>query len=300
MVGLPGFEPGSREPKVRIWGRKAKRGVDLASFEKFCLIDLQLLESTAKVHSRLIRKFLEAIGKNPLEVKKEDLRSYLLKIKRNSSPSTYKNVLSALKRFYRDYLGSDLLNGFKFPRIAFKPIEKLPSKAELQRFFRALENPRDRALFLLYASSGLRKSEILSLTLSDSDIDFEKRMLSPKKPGNHSKHVYISFYNSEAEKELKNYLKTRKNNSSRLFPISGKQINRIFRKASEKSGVRVQPQILRRWFSSELGRLGIPDRYIDAFCGRVPKSVLARNYTDFSPEKLKEIYDKAGKAERNL
>jgi hypothetical protein len=30
---------------------------------------------------------------------------------------------------------------------------------------------------------------------------------------------------------------------------------------------------------------------VDAFCGRVPQSVLARHYTDFSPERLKEIYD---------
>jgi hypothetical protein len=30
------------------------------------------------------------------------------------------------------------------------------------------------------------------------------------------------------------------------------------------------------------------------FCGRVPNSVLARHYTDFSPERLKEIYDQAG------
>jgi hypothetical protein len=26
----------------------------------------------------------------------------------------------------------------------------------------------------------------------------------------------------------------------------------------------------------------------------VPKSVLARHYTDFSPEELKEVYEKAG------
>jgi intergrase/recombinase len=38
--------------------------------------------------------------------------------------------------------------------------------------------------------------------------------------------------------------------------------------------------------------LGVSETYIDAFCGRVPKSVLARHYTDFSPEKLKEIYAK--------
>ena len=37
---------------------------------------------------------------------------------------------------------------------------------------------------------------------------------------------------------------------------------------------------------------GVPDRYIDAFCGRVPGSVLAKHYSDFSPEILKEIYEK--------
>ncbi|MEM3506079.1 MAG: hypothetical protein QW589_01440 [Candidatus Bathyarchaeia archaeon] len=34
--------------------------------------------------------------------------------------------------------------------------------------------------------------------------------------------------------------------------------------------------------------------YVDAFCGRVPRSILAKHYTDYSPERLKEIYDKAG------
>jgi len=61
----------------------------------------------------------------------------------------------------------------------------------------------------------------------------------------------------------------------------------------EKTGLKITPQILREWFACEMGRLGVPDRYVDAFCGRVPRSVLARHYTDFSPEKLKEIYDKA-------
>jgi intergrase/recombinase len=55
----------------------------------------------------------------------------------------------------------------------------------------------------------------------------------------------------------------------------------------------VTPQKLRRWFCSEMLRLGIYETYIDAFCGRVPKSVLARHYTEFSPQKLEEIYEKA-------
>lgn len=36
-------------------------------------------------------------------------------------------------------------------------------------------------------------------------------------------------------------------------------------------------------------RLGVSETYADNFCGRVPKSVLARHYTDFSPEKLREV-----------
>jgi len=214
-----------------------------------------------------------------------------MSIKQNMAPSTYKNMLSALKRFYRDYLGLDLVNGFAFPKIGFKPIKKLPGKNELKAFYEALENPRDKALFLIFASSGLRKNEVLNLTFSD--VDFETRMIVPRKVRNHSKNTWLSFFNEEAEKQLKTYLATRKDSDPRIFPISGKQVNRIFRKAGEKAGVRVQPQILREWFCSEMGRLGVADRYVDAFCGRVPKSVLARNYTDFSPEKLKEIYDKA-------
>jgi len=42
-----------------------------------------------------------------------------------------------------------------------------------------------------------------------------------------------------------------------------------------------------------MSRLGVPDRFIDAFQGRIPQSVLARHYTDYRPEKLKAIYDKA-------
>jgi intergrase/recombinase len=42
-----------------------------------------------------------------------------------------------------------------------------------------------------------------------------------------------------------------------------------------------------------MGNLGVSDRYIDAFCGRTPKSVLARHYTDYNPQRLKRIYDDA-------
>jgi len=68
---------------------------------------------------------------------------------------------------------------------------------------------------------------------------------------------------------------------------------RLWKEAKEKTGLKITPKVLRAWFCDEMGRLGVAERYIDAFCGRVPKSILAKHYTDYSPEKLKAIYDKA-------
>jgi integrase/recombinase XerD len=265
----------------------------LGAFSKFCIVDLQLTKNTAKLHERLIERHLDVINKDPRTVTQEDLRTYLMTIKENMAHSTYKNNLASLKRYYRDFLGMQgLVESFKFPEIAFKPI-KVPSKAELQSFFKALQSSRARALFLIYATSGLRKSEVLSLK-TFRDIDFQNRMLTPLKDGNQSKHVWVSFYNEEAEKEVKKYLTSRKDSDPRLFPTSARHVLRIFKRARISTGLTITPQKLRDWFCSEMGSLGVPDRYVDAFCGRVPKSVLARHYTDFSPEKLKQIYDKAG------
>jgi integrase len=51
------------------------------------------------------------------------------------------------------------------------------SREELRRFYQAIETPKEKALFKLYATTGLRRQEILSL--KHEDIDFEKRMITP-------------------------------------------------------------------------------------------------------------------------
>ena len=63
---------------------------------------------------------------------------------------------------------------------------------------------------------------------------------------------------------------------------------------SEEVGMKVTVQKLRRWFATEMSRCGVDAKYIDAFAGRTPSSVLEKHYLDYSPERLKEIYDEAG------
>ena len=51
----------------------------------------------------------------------------------------------------------------------------------------------------------------------------------------------------------------------------------LWDKASKAAGFRITPQVLRVWFATEMGELGVPDRYVDVFQGRAPRSVLAKH-----------------------
>jgi integrase len=166
----------------------------------------------------------------------------------------------------------------------------VPTKKELRKFYYNLETARSKAIFLFYATSGLRSSEVIHLNRY-KNIDFKNRMIIPEMKANFSKHTWFSFYNQEAEQLLNSYLQV--NKKPRIFPISKRQVLRIFGSTSETSGIKITPQILRDWFCCEMGSLGVPDRYVDAFCGRTPKSVLARHYTDYSPKRLRRIYEGA-------
>ena len=112
-------------------------------------------------------------------------------------------------------------------------------------------------------------------------------MVIPKCHNGASKHSYVSFYNQETEEALNRLDLT----EDILFNVSDRQFRKIWKTASSETGLDIRPQRLREWFCCEMGSLGVSDRYIDAFCGRTPKSVLARHYTDYNPERLQKIYE---------
>ncbi len=77
------------------------------------------------------------------------------------------------------------------------------------------------------------------------------------------------------------------------FNVNRNMVAHTFAEVADKTGINISAQTLRSVFAREMSLKGVQDRYIDAFCGRTPQSVLARHYSDYSPEVLKEIYEKA-------
>jgi intergrase/recombinase len=63
----------------------------------------------------------------------------------------------------------------------------------------------------------------------------------------------------------------------------------IWQEASRSSGVNISSKVFRAWFNSKRGELGVPDRYVDAFQGRAPRSVLANHYTGKGMDRLKSL-----------
>jgi len=284
-----GFEP-TRPLLTTGLAGIAQEGINglLSDFKAFCMVDLQLTEETAKNHRAKIRRFLQWL--NNRAINQNAIREYLNQFN-GKNPYTYANILKSLKVFIRDFLKNpELVESFKFPQAPFKP-KTIPSKKELQQFYEALESPKDKALFLLYASSGLRRHEALSLNIED--IDFTACMVKPKPHNGKTKHSWITFFNEDCAEALKQYLKSRKDTNPKLFPMGRANEEKLWSEARAKSGLSLTPQMLREWFCNEMGSLGAQDRYIDAFCGRLPKTILARHYSDYSPERLMEIYRKA-------
>jgi intergrase/recombinase len=68
---------------------------------------------------------------------------------------------------------------------------------------------------------------------------------------------------------------------------------KVWNKARRKTGLNLKPKDLRDFFSQEMGKALIPDRYIDIFQGRASRGVLAKHYTPQGIRMLREIYDKA-------
>jgi len=58
-----------------------------------------------------------------------------------------------------------------------------------------------------------------------------------------------------------------------------RQWKKIWKLASNTAGVSITSEVVRAWFSTEMGELGVPDRFIDILQGRAPRSVLAKHYT---------------------
>jgi integrase len=264
----------------------------LDEFSKFCRVDLQLAKETIERYKGIMRCFLKWFPKDLRQATREDLRNYMLENYSDSPPNSRSNIIRGFRCFYRSFLGSPITDSFRYPRAPFIPKEA-PSTEKMRLFYDALTKPVHKLMFLLLATSGLREMEILSLRYEDLDIS--RRAIIPKNHEGSTKKSWCSFYSPECDQLLQDHLAFKKTwqGDEQLFHLLPQGLRHVFEKASRKCEFKIKPKDLRDWFADKMGSLGVQDRYVDAFQGRAPKSILARHYSDFRVDKMKIVYESA-------
>ena len=184
------------------------------------------------------------------------------------------------------------INEFRFSKRKVKvKKEDTPTDEQLAYFCSRLPYSV-QMIFLILFNSGLRVGEVLKL--KEADIDFETNMIDAS--GIHkgeTKSSWLSFITNQTAEYLNSYMGTQLSDidNPKLFDVSYNTVQEAFKRLSYKTGIFIKPHLLRTIFSEKCSESGIDGKYIDAFCGRIPKKVLDANYTVYSPKSLREQYD---------
>lgn len=153
-------------------------------------------------------------------------------------------------------------------------------------------NPYKAALRAIYPIVDVRNVVVKISNIETTVSDFSIRSVKSKH-NTRTKRTGITFYTDEIERYLQKYLASRKDNIEKLFRIDKNIFYRMWKLARKL--IKTTPQILRKWQSTTLGENGCPDRYVDIFQERAPRTVLAKFYIGKELLRLKSIYNRFSK-----
>lgn len=258
--------------------------LDLAGFDKFCG-----QTSLDKIDYLLLRKYLA-----------------VLKEKKLGNRSVGRH-LSALRSFFRFLSREGLIKTNPILMLSSPKLDKhLPSFMTEEEVAKLIESAlpkddsdesglRDRAVLETFYSSGLRISELVSLSLDD--IDFIAGIVKAKGKGKKERVVPIG---EVALSAIRRYLDKRKKQNSALFlnkngtRISTRGVRDIVEKYLKNAGLQrgVSPHTFRHSFATHLLNRGADLRTVQELLGHANLST-TQIYTHLTTDRLKTVYDKA-------
>jgi site-specific recombinase XerD len=286
---------------------------------------------TVRNYDHYLSRFLE-FSKNddPIAITDTSVREFRLWLNRQSAGNarakgetltkkTQNYYLIALRAFLK-YLARQEVKSLSPERIELAKVPErsldLITSLELSRLLTSpkgadLKDLRDRAILELLFSTGLRVSELCSLT---SDIDLSSEELSIRGKGGK---VRVVFMSPEAKKYVKDYLTARKDMSDALFvqipnelskktsakntkvknvTMSGltrRSIERIVKQHAVKAGIskKVTPHVIRHCFATDLLSNGADLRSVQAILGHANIGT-TQIYTHVTDKHLRDIHKK--------
>ena len=271
----------------------------------------------------LSRFFTYAKIQTPSDITEQLIREYRLWLNRQPGTKTGRGH-DPMKRRTQNYYLIALRAFLKFLRkrgiesISPERIElaKVPERsldlitsAELERLLNApdlktQQGLRDKAILELFFSTGLRVSELCSL--SQDDIDMSRDEFSIRGKG---EKIRVVFLSDAAKDAIKKYLAARKDMDEAMFVQYGKNIKnvkgaqslrltprsveRLVKRYAIKSGItrKVTPHVVRHSFATDLLQNGADLRSVQALLGHA-NIATTQVYTHVTDRHLHEVHKK--------
>ncbi len=235
------------------------------------------------------KQFLNFANKKPEEVIEDDVKNYIGGLlSRNVSPKSVVLVRAALKFFYDEILGKNIVN-LKTPKIS-KKLPVVLTKEEVKRMIDSIKNKKHRLMIMFLYSSGLRLSELLNLKVGDLEIG-EK--IGWVRSGKGAKDRLFLLSDRLVE-EMREYLQWKKESdyvfTGRKERMTPRNVQKIIKKVARNAGIEknVHPHSLRHSFATHLLESGENIRKIQMLLGHSQLST-TQLYLDVSTEELKKV-----------
>ena len=274
-----------------------------AQVERFCkyLRVRNYSAHTVENYAIDLRLFFEQAAKTPGEVTWRDVDRFVEgQHARGLAATTINRRLNAVKHFFDFLAGESESSGVNPVRPSHhlrtgRPLPKRLSSEQVRRLFSVINNPVDKALFLLMLRCGLRVSEVARLKASEVDWEQGAVFVSQGK-GRKDRSVYMS---PDATAALRECLKLRpaKVAGDRLFwnqkrkgsELSVKAIQKKMERYTKAAGIKASCHSLRHTFASNLLEEGAEVVSIKEFLGHSSVTSSER-YARLSNRRVKQTY----------
>jgi tyrosine recombinase XerC len=253
-----------------------------------------------------LEEFFKFLGPASIEtVGYPDLRRFLAQLKgRNLKPRTVSRKLSSLRSFFKflqreKVIQSNPAKLLVTPKLD-KPLPHFMSEEETIQLIESpksgkINSPRDRAIFEILYSTGIRVSELVGLKVDD--VDFIGNIIKVMGKGKKERMVPIG---DQALDALKGYMDNRKVESKSVFlnkngtRLSDRSVRNIINKyiLEQAMAQHVTPHMFRHSFATHLLNHGADLRSVQELLGHVNLST-TQIYTHLTTEKLKKVYDQS-------
>lgn len=258
-----------------------------------------LSEKTIIGYKSCISAFIDFLSRKGLSIENVDnqiLKDFLgyLKFERRIKHKTVKEYFSALSALY-DYLAfegrvkSNIILPFRKRYLRqYKddfedPQRRLLSVEEMAKLVNSIMDPRDKAMVVLLAKTGIRRGELIRLDVDD--INWEDYSITLKPTPKRSNRIV--FFDEECAIVLRRWLKVREklNPKTKALFVSYNTLDRISRNgvwnAIAKYAIKLGfhksdsprledhfgPHCFRHWFTTWLLRNGMPREYVKELRG---------------------------------